>query len=130
MAGTKLTHTEVNERIEKCFHLRYKENYKQKQWIAYCIKEYGDKSEKQYHQYWAKAKEDYDGGWRERLNKQLDPAVNTLIGLLASDDEKIRQRAVDQVMKFNGEDEIKVAISGQMEIKLNWGDIEESTTDI
>jgi hypothetical protein len=33
-------------------------------------------------------------------------------------------------MKYNGEDEIKVAISGQMDIKLNWGDIETEATDI
>ena len=58
----------------------------------------------------------------EKLSKQLDPAVNELIRLLASDDEKIKQRAVDQIMKYNGEDEIKVAISGEMDIKLNWGD--------
>ena len=69
-----------------------------------------------------KSKDHYNESWREKLAKQLDPAVNELIRLLASDDEKIKQRAVDQIMKYNGEDEIKVAISGEMDIKLNWGD--------
>ena len=122
MAGHKLTDGEVNERVEQCFDLRYSEGYKQKQWIKYCHQFYNDKSEKQYHQYWIKSKDLYNESWREKLNKQLDPAVNELIRLLASDDEKIRQRAIDQIMKYNGEDEIKVAVTGQMEISLNWGD--------
>ena len=122
MAGDKLTSGEVNQRVEQCFKLRYSEGYKQKQWIKYCHETYGDKSEKQYHQYWIKSKDLYDESWRDKLNKQLDPAVNTLIGLLASDDEKIRQRAVDQIIKYTGNDELKVAVNGQLDISLNWGD--------
>ena len=128
MSGIKLTSGEVNERVEACFDLRYKQGYKQKQWIKYCHETYNDKSEKQYHQYWIKSKDLYDESWRDKLNKQLDPAVNTLIGLLASDDEKIRQRAVDQIIKYTGNDELKVVISGQMDVKLTWGD--EQTDDI
>ena len=122
MSGIKLTSGEVNERVESCFDLRYKQGYKQKQWIKYCHETYNDKSEKQYHQYWIKSKDLYDESWRDKLNKQLDPAVNTLIGLLASDDEKIRQRAVDQIIKYTGNDELKVAVNGQLDISLNWGD--------
>ena len=122
MAGIKLTDKEVNERVEQCFDLRYKQGMKQKDWIKYCHEHYGDKSEKQFHQYWIKSKDIYEESWREKLNKQLDPAVNTLIGLLASDEEKVRQRAIDQIFKYTGNEEIKVAISGEMDIKLNWGD--------
>ena len=122
MAGDKLTSGEVNKRVEQCFKFRYQDNGKQKDWIKWCHANYGDKSEKQYHQYWIKSKDHYNDSWREKLNKQLDPAVNELIRLLASDDEKIKSRAVDQIFKYNGEDEIKVAISGEMDIKLNWGD--------
>ena len=122
MSGIKLTSGEVNERVEQCFDLRYKQGYKQKQWIKYCHETYDDKSEKQYHQYWIKSKDLYQESWRDKLSKQLDPAVNELIRLLASDDEKIRQRAIDQIMKYNGEDEIKVALTGQMDINLTWGD--------
>ena len=125
-----MTDAEINKRVELCFDMRYKQGTRQVDWVKYCHEHYGDKSEKTYISYWIKSKDLYNDSWREKLNKQLDPAVNTLIGLLASDDEKIRQRAVDQVMKYNGEDEIKVAISGQMDIKLNWGDIETETTDI
>ena len=129
MSGIKLTSGEVNERVEQCFKLRYSEYFKQREWIKYCHETYGDKSEKQYHQYWIKSKDLYNESWRDKLNKQLDPAVNELIRLLASDDEKIRQRAIDQIMKYNGEDEIKVALTGQMDINLNWGDIETEATD-
>ena len=130
MAGLKMTDAEINERVELCFDMRYKQGTRQVDWVKYCHEHYDDKSEKTYISYWIKSKDKYNDGWREKLNKQLDPAVNTLIGLLVSDDEKIRQRAVDQIMKYNGEDEIKVAISGQMDIKLNWGDIETESTDI
>ena len=125
MAGDKLTSGEVNERVEQCFDLRYKQGYKQKQWIKYCHETYNDKSEKQYHQYWIKSKDIYNESWRDKLEKQLDPAVNELIGLMASDDEKIRQRAIDQVFKYSGNDEIKLAVSGQVDISLTWGDTKD-----
>jgi hypothetical protein len=125
MAGDKLTSGEVNERVEQCFNLRYKQGYKQKQWIKYCHETYNDKSEKQYHQYWIKSKDIYNESWRDKLEKQLDPAVNELIGLMASDDEKIRQRAIDQVFKYSGNDEIKLAVSGQVDISLTWGDTKD-----
>ena len=130
MAGTKLSHMEVQKRVDACFNHRYNENKNQRQWLDYCHKEYGDKSEKQYGAYWNTAREQYDDNWKERLQKQLDPAITILQGLLHSDQEKIRQRAVDQVLKYTGNEINKVAIEGSMNIKLNWGDIETETTDI
>ena len=130
MAGTKLSHMEVQKRVDACFNHRYNENKNQRQWLDYCHKEYGDKSEKQYGAYWNTAREQYDDNWKERLQKQLDPAITILQGLLHSDQEKIRQRAVDQVLKYTGNEINKVAIEGSMNIKLNWGDIETEATDI
>ena len=92
------------------------------------IKGIDDKSEKTYHTYWTKSTQKYTDGWKEKLNKQLDPAVNALIGLLASDDEKIRQRAVDQIFKLTGNEETRIAIEGSMDVKLSWGD--EQAVDI
>jgi hypothetical protein len=68
-----------------------------------------------------KSKDLYDNAWRERLTKLLDPAVNELTRLLASEDEKIRQRALDQVMKYNGEDiqKIQAEIKGDIEVSFN-----------
>ena len=129
MAGTKLSHMEVQKRVDACFNHRYNENKNQRQWLEYCHKEYGDKSEKQYGAYWNTAREQYDDNWKERLQKQLDPAITILQGLLHSDQEKIRQRAVDQVLKYTGNEINKVAIEGSMNIKLNWGDIETEATD-
>ena len=124
MPGQKLTHTEVDERINKCFELRYKTDppIQQKQWVRYCHETYGDKSEQQYHQYWAAAKERYDEGWRSKLSKMLDPAMDELYGLLGSDDEKIRQRAIDQIVKYTGNDIERIEAKIEGNITLNWGD--------
>ena len=122
MSGIKMTDAEINKRVELCFDMRYKEGMRQVDWVKYCHEHYDDKSEKTYISYWIKSKDLYQESWRDKLSKQLDPAVNELIRLLASDDEKVRQRAIDQIMKYNGEDEIKVAVTGQMDINLTWGD--------
>ena len=122
MSGIKMTDAEITKRVELCFDMRYKEGMRQVDWVKYCHEHYDDKSEKTYISYWIKSKDKYEEGWRELLSKQLSPAVNTLIELMASDDEKVRQRAIDQVFKYTGNDEMKVAITGQLDISLNWGD--------
>ena len=130
MAGTKLSHTEVQKRVDAFYNHRYNENKSQLQWLDYCHKTYGDKSEKQYCAYLNSAREQYDLNWKERLNKQLDPAITALQGLLHSDQEKIRQRAIDQVLKYTGNEINKVAIEGSMNVKLTWGDEQAEATDI
>ena len=99
----------------------------QKEWVKYCHTTYGDKSEQQYHYYWAQAKDLYDERWKSKLNKMLDPAMTELFSLLADDDAKIRQRAVDQIVKYTGNDinKIEADIKGEMNINLNWGDVIE-----
>ena len=106
MAGDKHKDGEVNARIEMCYQLRYSSetSYTQKQWIDYCHKNYGDRSEQQYCAYWAKAKDTYDEIWQAKLDRMLDPAMNALYELLASEDEKVRQRAIDQIVKYTGND--------------------------
>tara|TARA_R110000803_G_scaffold182899_1_gene245288 strand:- start:24 stop:413 length:390 start_codon:yes stop_codon:yes gene_type:complete len=122
MAGIKMTDAQVQERVDKCYDMRYNHGVKQTNWVKWCNENYTDKSEKTYCTYWSKSTEKYTDGWKEKLNKQLDPAVNALIGLLASDEEKVRQRAVDQIFKLTGNEETRIAIEGSMDIKLNWGD--------
>ena len=126
MAGTKLTKAETDERVDKCFELRFKTDppMLQKEWIKYCKKEYGDKSEQQYHKYWSDAKEKYDELWRGKLNKMLDPAMNELMSLLADDDAKVRQRAIDQIVKYTGNDIEKIEAKIEGTIELNWGEEE------
>lgn len=123
MAGTKLTSAETNERIDKCYELRYGEQkYKSYQWIKYCHEHYGDKSEQQYTAYWMKSGEKYQDNWKEKLGKAIDPAVNELYSLLADDDPKIRQRAIDQIMKYTGNDITRIEGDIKVEqINLNWG---------
>jgi len=123
MAGDKLPNSEINKRVEACYHLRYEneEPFKFKHWIEYCHKEYGDKSEIQYTAYWSKSKNLYDDSWKERLNKLLGPATDELTNLLTDDDPKIRQQAVNQIMKFTGFDiqRIKAEISGDIQVSFN-----------
>ena len=122
MAGTKLNNSEVQERIDTCFDLRYNQKYSQNRWVKYCHENYGDKSEQQYCQYWANAKEKYDDRWKEKLNQLLDPAVDELYRLIADEDPKIRQRAIDQIVKYTGNDIEKIEAKIEGNITLNWGD--------
>ena len=126
MPGNKLSKSETDSRVNKCLDLRYNatDPILFKDWIKYCKNEYGDKSEQQYSAYWAKAKEQYDERWRTKLNAMLDPAMGQLLGLLASDDEKIRSRAVDQIVKYTGNDIEKIEAKIDGNIQLNWGDEE------
>lgn len=126
MAGTMLTRAEVGERVETCFKLRYKSDtpISQKQWVEYCHEHYGDKSEQQYCAYWANAKDKYDEGWRERLEKLLGPAVDELYSLLSSEDEKIRQRAIDQIVKYTGNDVQRIQAEIKGDIKVSFSDEE------
>ena len=124
MAGNKLTNTEVNERVDACLDMRYNASSPllQREWVAYCHNTYGDKSEQQYHAYWALARNRYEENWRAKLSKMLSPAMNELYSLLASEDEKIRQRAIDQIMKYSGNDIDRIEAKIEGNIELNWGD--------
>ena len=124
MAGLMLSKGEVEKRVDACFKMRDRDKHAitQEQWVEYCHHNFGDKSEQQYCAYWANAKKKYDEGWKERLNKLLGPAVDELNGMLASEDEKIRQRAIDQIMKYTGNDIQKIQAEIKGEIKVTFGD--------
>lgn len=133
MAGEKLNQVEVLKRVDKCMQLRYYSDGNpilQRQWIEYCHENYGDKSEQTYHHYWAKAKDKYEENWRGKLSKMLDPAMNELFSLLADEDPKIRQRTVDQIMKYSGNDIEKIEAKINTTVELKWGDEEEGVQDI
>ena len=124
MAGTRLTADEYEARVKQCYHFRYETNepFGVKDWLNYCAEHYPDKSQQQHTKMWSDAGERYKEGWRELLNKQLTPAVLTIIELLASEDEKVRQRAVDQIMKYTGNDIEKVEANVNLtHVKTNWG---------
>lgn len=125
MAGIKLTDAEVRERVEECIKQRYNldKPTRQEEWVEFCHKAYRDKSEQQYCAYWAKAKEIYDLRWKAKLDGMLEPAMLELISLLGDDSAKIRQRAVDQILKYSGNDIIKQEIDARLsgEIKVSFG---------
>ena len=130
MAGNKLTKSETDQRINKIYDLRFNSQppMRQWQWIEYCHENYGDKSEAQYAQYWQKANDKYNDHWKTKLENLLDPAINELSRLLASEDEKIRQRALDQIMKYSGNDVQKIQADITGKINIAFGE-EESDED-
>jgi len=128
MAGVKSTDAEVMARVEECYNLRYNHKFGNKQWLSHCHKTYGDKSEKTYNTYWMKSGELYKEAWQEKLSKLLEPATDELYNLLASDDAKIRQQAVNQIMKYTGNEIQRIEADIKVEqINLNWGDDEGET---
>ena len=127
MAGIKATHAEISERVNKCYELRYGDTaFKHEDWIKFCKKTYDDKSEQTYTSYWMKAKEMYMDAWKERLDKSISPAVDELIRLLANESSAVRQRAIDQIMKYTGHDIQKMESEVRIQnIDLKWNDGEE-----
>ena len=126
MPGTKLPDNEIKERVKKAYELRYNEGYTQEKYVKWAKEHYGDKSEQQLCQYFTKSKDYYNDVWKELLEKQLTPAVQELIKLLADENPKIRSRAIDQIMKYTGNDITKQEIKGTLEtIQVKFRGVEE-----
>ena len=120
----RLTDVEVQRRVDNCFNLRYnaEKPILQREWVELCRKQYGDKSVPMYTQYWIKAKNDYDEQWRAGLEGMLKPAMVELQRLLASDNPQIKQKAIDQIVKYTGNDIQKHLIHAQVEnITIGFG---------
>ena len=96
MAGTKLTHTEVDERVNKCFDLRYKSDppIQQKKWVKYCHETFGDKSERQYIQYWISARQivKYTGNDIEKIEARIEGNIELIWG----DQDQLNQITGDE----------------------------------
>ena len=121
----RLTLVEVQRRVDTCIDLRYKADKPilQRQWLDYCDKHYGDKSKPQYLNYWMSAKEQYEEGWKGRLEGLLEPAMQELTELLHSDNPLIKQRAIDQIYKMSGYDIQKHLVKAQIEnISIGFGE--------
>jgi hypothetical protein len=129
MAGIKLTKPETDKRVQDCYDKRYNQTpaILMKDWIKHCHETYGDKSEIQYTAYWTSAKEKYEETWRSKLEGQLDPAMDKLIELLNSSNPQIAQRAVDQILKYTGNDIQKIDANVNLtNVKINWGSNNET----
>jgi len=124
MAGTRITQSEYDERVRRCYKLRYEEEKPigVKKWIEICEKDYPEKTGPTYTKMWADAGKLYEEGWRTKLSNMLGPATDELFRLLASEDEKVKQRAIDQIMKYNGEDIQKIQADIKGDIKIRFGE--------
>lgn len=123
MPGTKLTDKEIQEIVKEAYDLRYNENYTQERYVKYAKEKYS-KSEQQCCQYFLKAKEYHQTVWKDLLEKQLTPAVQELIRLMADGDPKVRQRAVDQVFDYTGHKIKKVEAEVKGDVTVKFGNQE------
>lgn len=123
MAGTKLNDKEIQERVRKAYELRYLEGYTQEKYVKWAKENYADKSEQQYCQYFLKARENYEETWKDLLEKQLHPATQELVRLLADENAKVRADAVKMIYRYTGNEVIKQQIEGSLDIKkISFGD--------
>ena len=122
MAGDKLSDKEIKDRIKKAYDLRYNEKYTQERYVQWAKEYYGDKSEQQYCQYFTKSRKYHEEVWKDLLEQQLKPATLELIRLMADEDPKVRQRAIDQIFKYTGNDIQKIQAEVSGEVKITFGD--------
>ena len=120
MAGNKLNNQEITEIVEKAYDLRYNQNFSQKKYVAFAKKEYG-KSEQQCCQYYLKAKDHHTKMWKELLEKQLTPAVEELIRLMADENPKVRDAAIAKIFRYTGNEvqKIQADIKGDITVSFN-----------
>ena len=59
--------------------------------------------------------------WKALLEKQLTPAVEELIRLMADENPKIRQQAISQVFKYTGNEvqKIQAEVKGDIQVSFN-----------
>ena len=124
MAGNKLSDKEIKDRIKKAYELRYEQNYTQEQYVKWAKEYYGDKSEQQLCQYFLKARDLYEDTWKDLLQKQLKPATQELIRLMADENPKIRDAAIAKIFKYTGNDIQKIQADIKGEIKVSFADDE------
>jgi len=106
MAGKRISEKEMQERVMEAYELRYESDkpIRQEDWVRLCHTKYGDKSEQQYCQYFTQARDIWENGLQNKLEQMLEPAANQLRELLDDPNPSIRQRAIDQIMKYTVRD--------------------------
>lgn len=106
MAGNRLSVKQTNERVMEAYKLRYEQDdpIRQEDWVLLCHTLYGDKSEQQYCQYFTQARDIWENGLQNKLEKMLEPAANELRELLTDNDPRVRSDAIKMIMKYTGRD--------------------------
>jgi hypothetical protein len=119
MAGSKLNNKEIEDIVKKAYDLRYNENYTQERYVKWAKKEYG-KSEQQCCQYFLKAKHYHTTVWKDLLEKQLTPAVEELIRLMADENPKVRDAAIAKIFRYSGNEiqKIEAAVTGDINVSF------------
>ena len=118
MAGSRLPQDEYDRRVKECYTLRFENDqpFGVKHWLDHCKEHYSDKSQQHHTKMWADAGKLYEDGWKEMLNKQLTPATQELIRLLADENPKIRHEAAKSIFKYTGNEINKQEITGTVDV--------------
>ena len=125
MAGNRLSVKETRDRVMEAYKLRYEteDPIRQEDWVRLCHTKYGDKSEQQYCQYFTQAKDIWENGLTNKLEKMLEPAANHLRELLEDNDPRVRSDAIKMIMKYTGRDiERKLIKAEVQQINLKFGE--------
>ena len=125
MAGKRISERQMNERVMDAYELRYNSDnpIRQEEWVRLCHTKYGDKSEQQYCQYFTQARDVWENGLQNKLEQMLEPAANQLRELLQDPNPSIRQRAIDQIMKYTGRDIERKLIKAEVQnITIGFGE--------
>ena len=125
MAGKRISERQMNERVMDAYELRYNSDnpIRQEEWVRLCHTKYGDKSEQQYCQYFTQARDVWENGLQNKLEQMLEPAANQLRELLQDPNPSIRQRAIDQIMKYTGRDIERKLIRAEVQnITIGFGE--------
>lgn len=125
MAGKRISERQMQERVMDAYELRYNSDnpIRQEEWVRLCHTKYGDKSEQQYCQYFTQARDVWENGLQNKLEQMLEPAANQLRELLNDPNPSIRQRAIDQIMKYTGRDIERKLIKAEVQnITIGFGE--------
>jgi len=125
MAGKRISDKEMHERVMDAYQLRYESDnpIRQEDWVSLCHTKYGDKSEQQYCAYFTQARDIWENGLQNKLEKMLEPAANHLRELLEDPDPRVRSDAIKMVMKYTGRDiERKLVRAEVQNITIGFGE--------
>lgn len=125
MAGKRLSERETKDRVMEAYKARYESEVplRQEEWVDLCHTKYGDKSEQQYCAYFTQAREVWENGLQNKLEKMLEPAANHLRQLLEDPDPRVRSDAIKMIMKYTGRDIERKLIRAEVNnIQIGFGE--------
>lgn len=125
MAGSRLPQDAYDSRVQTCYTLRFENDqpFGVKEWLQFCDKQYGDKSQQQYTKIWSDAGDIYNIEWKDRLQQLLGPATEKIAEHLYGPDGRLSDAAIAKIFKYTGNEIEKIDsnIKQEVNFKVNFG---------